>query len=321
MRELTKGIIMEWVEGTTAWWSAQELDKELRIESQGAKATRRQIIRRLVIDGTLEKHPHRENIYRLLRNDLMALDLDADPANIIPVNWPKDTAGQCFGLSHAKIYAKNVVVVAGEKSVGKSTYCINFVMENLDWSDGTITDIPHCIYHTNEMSSEELVSRLQYFDFVKWRNGNGKPKFLAIERFEQWESVVRQYPNSYHIIDYLDPGDDFYRVNGIIDGIRRYLGRGMALIAIQKKRSTGTRRDGTTYKIHVDYGVGGQFSEHRARVAIHLDRDGKQRQLYVKYCKAWRDSDPEGRRYNFDIINYGSRFANIREITTEFGEP
>jgi len=175
-----------------------------------------------------------------------------------------------------------------------------------------------CVYHTNEMSGEELVERMQSFDWVNWYKGDGSPKFIAVEQMNNWHDVVREYPDAIHIIDYLDPGKNAYDIGDIITQIRGQLNKGIALIAIQKKQSTGTKRDGSTYKVNVDYGVGGQFSEHKARLVIHMHNKNE---LYVKICKAWHKDlteakHPAGRLYKFNLIS-GSRFTNIREITTD----
>ena len=318
---LTKGVVLEWVRETIAWWRVADLDKDLGIATPAGKTARRQILHRLVTEGALEKHGSHEGLYRLILQGFTTLDLDANAENVLDLKWPTDATGKGFGLQYARVYPKSIVTVAGVKNLGKTTFCLNFVMANLDWPAGLENDKPHCVYHTNELASEELSGRLRAFDWVNWRNGTGRPKFLAVERFDAWQDVVRQFPDSLHIIDYLDPGEEAFRIGPIIDQIRQQLGKGMALIAIQKRQSTGTRRDGTTYRQYVDYGVGGQYSEHRARVVIHLnENERRQNELLIKSCKSWREKNLNGRKFLFKIEKDGSRFADIREITTEYGE-
>ncbi len=255
---------------------------------------------RQVSRARLEKN---NKIYRYIDTNYNYIDIvSANPDDIIKLNWVKDTSGNDFNLSHSKIYPKSTITLAGEKDNSKTAFCLNFLKENMDSHQ--------CVYHTNEMSGEELVARMRNFKEVNWYKEDGTPKFLALERFSNWHDVVRQYPDAIHIIDYLDPGENAFMIGTFIDQIRQKLGRGIALIAIQKRQSTSTKKDGTTYRNYVDYGIGGQFSEHRARIVIHLHNKNE---LYVKSCKSWIGKNPTGRKYKFDLIN-GAQFTNIREI-------
>jgi len=188
------------------------------------------------------------------------------------------------------------------------------MLEGFYCPDGEKMDNHEVVYHTNEMSGEELRGRMDNFPHFNWYREDGTCKFLAVEMFEHWYDLVKQYPNAAHVIDYVDPGEVAYSIGTIIDKIRQNLDKGIALISIQKKQSSFTKRDGTIGRNYIDYGVGGQYSEHRARVVIHLQNNNE---LYVKSCKAWEVKNPTGRIYKFNITNHGSRFANIREIVKD----
>ncbi len=258
--------------------------------------------------GKLEKS---NRIYRYINKDFSYIDiLNSNPSNFLNLDWVKDLQGNDFNLRYVKLFPKATITLAGEKDNAKTAFCLNFMAENMDKYT--------CVYHTNEMSGEELVERMGLFDWVHWYKEDGTPKFIAVEQFQYWQDVVREYPDAIHIIDYLDPGANAYNIGEIISEIRNCLGKGMALISIQKRSSTGTKKDGSTFRVNVDYGIGGQFSEHKARLVIHMQ--GKN-ELFVKICKAWHKNlpgaqHPAGRLYRFNLIN-GARFTNIREITTD----
>ncbi|GAG83390.1 unnamed protein product [marine sediment metagenome] len=165
---------------------------------------------------------------------------------------------------------------------------------------------------TNEMSDEEFVGRMQYFDWVDIYDDKGELKFEPIERYENWQDVIQ--PDSINIIDYLDPGENSYYIGVLIDQIRQSLNKGIAIIAIQKKMITGTKKDGTKYQIKSDYGTGGQYSEHRARLVVHIEPN----ELYIKKCKGWHTKNPNGKKYKFQIVQHGAKFHDIREITEEY---
>uniref|UniRef100_A0A6M3J2F5 Uncharacterized protein n=1 Tax=viral metagenome TaxID=1070528 RepID=A0A6M3J2F5_9ZZZZ len=242
-------------------------------------------------------------IYRVIDNNINTIDLNTPPTPL-DIAWPCDDKGNSFGLDKAKIFRKATITLAGEKDNYKTAFCLNFLAMNMD--------IHHCIYHTIEMSAEELVEKLQKFSWIDWQNPDGTWKFLAVETFDNWQDKIKQYPDSIHIIDFLDPGENAYNIGTIIKHIRERLQNGIALIAIQKKQSTGTRRDGTTYRNEIDYGIGGQFSEHIARVVLHLSNKNE---MYVKVVKSFKGNDnPSGKRYKFYTTHNGTKFHNIQEL-------
>ncbi len=256
--------------------------------------------------GKLEKDTSRARVYRTIDNTIDTIDVvNSNKDNVLSVRFPQDAEGSDFNLHYSRLFPKSIILLAGEKGKGKTTFCLNFIAENMDKY--------LCIYHTNEMSGEELRDRLDNFPDVNWYKESGNLKFIAIERYENYQDVVLQYPDAIHVIDYIDPGEKAYMIGSIIDKIRRNLNT-MALIAIQKKQSTGTKKDGTLYHNYVDYGTGGQYSEHKARIVIHLQGGN---QLYVKSCKAWREKCPSGRLYAYKITDHGSRFSDIREIVRD----
>ena len=163
---------------------------------------------------------------------------------------------------------------------------------------------------TNELGDEEFVDRLSHFDWVNLYDVNGNLKFEAIVRYEDWQDVIQ--PDSINIIDYLEPGENPYFIGVLIDKIRQKLDKGIALISIQKKLHKWYDKQGNAHFQLADYGAGGQYSEHRARLVIHLEpTDDYEFTLYIKKSKTYRLT---GRRFAFEIVDYGSKFHNIREI-------
>ncbi len=245
-------------------------------------------------------------IYRYI-DTVHILDVRKDtPIKLVDLKFPKDSSGKTFGLEYARIFPQSTMTLAGEKDNAKTAFCLNFVKENLD---------KQCVYHTNEMCREELLDRLNKFpDSDIFFKEDGTLKFVAVEQFTNWHDVVRQYPDAIHVIDYLDPGEVAYSIGTFIDQIRQKLKGGVALIAIQKKQSTSTKKDGTTYRNFIDYGVGGQYSEHRARIVIHLHNKNE---LYIKSVKSWHTKNPNGKIFKFGLID-GAQFTNIKEIVPDY---
>ena len=126
----------------------------------------------------------------------------------------------------------------------------------------------------------------------------GSPKFEAAVRYDNYEDVI--LPKGLTVIDYLDPGENAYMVGQQVDAIRRRLNGGVVFIVMQKKMGS-------------EYAIGGQYSEHRARIVLHIDRDKNgQDFLLVKKAKKCRKENLNGKKFSFEIRNNGSQFYNIR---------
>jgi hypothetical protein len=304
-KPLTKDIILEIVSQTEGWFDYVYIDKELGIGTEEGKHSRRTILSRMAKDSILEKHPEKEGTFRYVQKDLNELDwVSADPTNILPIHWPYgvDDGSKFLALEWLSIFPGSVIVVSGISNQGKTTFMLDTLVENMDSF--------RCIYMTNEMSGEELHARFSYFDWVKLFETDGKPKFRTISRYDNYQDVV--IPGWINFIDYLDPGEHAYMIGPIIDKIRKNIGNGIAIIALQKKEVALFTKTGIVTQANI-YGVGGKASEERARVVLHLDRGT----LYIKKAKGWHDHNPLGKKYSFNIVGHGSRFSNIKDITDE----
>ncbi len=303
--ELTQGIIESWVAETIGWFDVRQMDSDMGIESVGAKNTRRVALHRLVKACKLEKHPTQEGKYRFVRTEVRRLDPKADPRGVLPLNWPRDVeTEEHFALENIKVYPKSVIVCAGVSNQCKTAFLLNFLIENMENH--------HCVYMTNELGDEEFVDRLSAFDWVECTNGTGDWKFDAIEHFDNYQDIIQ--PDAINIIDYLDPGENPYFIGVLIDQIRKKLNKGIAVVAIQKGISTWVDKAGKKQYSYREYGTGGQYSEHRARLVLHFDPTGEAMKRYLLTIKKAKVANMTGRKFKFDLRG-GSRLTDIEEIT------
>ncbi|KKL49923.1 hypothetical protein LCGC14_2310670 [marine sediment metagenome] len=235
--------------------------------------------------------------FRHINRELETLDwVDADPGHILDIHWPIGFGdGTSFGFdNNLTLYPDSIVIFSGESNRGKSALQLNVLVRNMDdWK---------CRYLTNEMGREELKDRLDSFaGYYELTDVFGDPKFEAAVRYDNYEDVI--LPGGLTIIDYLDPGENPYMVGQQIDAIRQRLAGGVAFISLQKKRGA-------------EYGAGGQYSEHRARIVLHLStgEDGRE-YLLVKKAKKCRIQNLNGKKFAFGITNNGSQFYGIRPYT------
>jgi hypothetical protein len=144
------------------------------------------------------------------------------------------------------LYPRNIVMCAGEKDAGKTTFALNAAYANRDRI--------HVTYFNSEMGPEELEARLVLFPDARlseWR------KITWIERASRFEDFID--PDGFNIIDFLEVGADAYAV---VEDIKRVFDRlmGGVLLIVMQKRS---------YK---EWAVGGEGTLEKARLAVNLER-------------------------------------------------
>lgn len=182
-----------------------------------------------------------------------------------------------------KIMPKNICIIAGAKSSGKTAFLLNTAWLNRDNPEGVY-------YYNSEMAAEELRGRLDDFndfDFpqhslAEWQ----KVKFK--ERTQNFADIIKQKPNAIHIVDFLEIYEDFYAIGRYIREIHDALDKGVAIIALQKNANT-------------DLGLGGARSIEKARLYLSLDR-GVMKITDAKLF-AIKGVNPRGFVLNYKLLN------------------
>jgi hypothetical protein len=180
------------------------------------------------------------------------------------------------------IYPHNVIVVAGTANAGKTAFMLNTVKLNMDF---------HRIeYFSSEMGAEEMKLRLSKFEpevsLKSW-------KFFPRDRASNFADAIS--PDAINIIDYLEITKEFSEVGGMIKDIHDRLGRGIAIIAIQKNKGSDTGR-------------GGDFTLEKPRLAISMEHGI----LKIIKAKNWVDSaiNPNGWHWKFSLVG-GAKFSDL----------
>jgi len=220
---------------------------------------------------------------------------EADPSQVINLKLPygiQDKTAFDFE-GNVLIPPKSIIIVAGTSNEGKTAFCLNILVNNMD--NHKIT------YFTNEMSAVGFKRRMQSFEeWAQLYTDDGQPKFRVITRYDNYQDVLD--PDGLNIIDYLDANEqgEYYKIAPYLKGVHRKLRNGIAVVALQKPPG---RLDA----------FGG--SNIRGVAALYLSIDkGK---LEVVKAKDWVTENPNGRKYSFEIVYSGSQFYNIHGIYEE----
>lgn len=273
--------VKEYVLQATGEFNIATLDREVNLRSKQEKSNRSTIICRLVKDGVIERVGKRTGNYRKI----------AIEENII--NWQDTSTNDIYDLKMpfritedlVNIYPGNLIIIAGVPNAGKSAFLFNIIRQNMDTKD--------VVYYSSEMAGQELKVRLSKFkDVEKWN-------FKAIERSSDFADIVGKHPDSLNIIDFLEiPADQLYMIGTILKNIADKLDKGIAIVAIQKKKNQ-------------EYGRGQEFSLERCRLYLSIDPG----ELKIVKAKNFKSShhNPNGDTFDFKLVN-GCEFQQTNLI-------
>jgi len=265
--------IRDYVDGTQGYFNVTGCDKELQIVTPQNKANRRQIFFRLVKDKVLERHTVKDGLYRRVEYDSPVIEWEtADISDVFKISWPFELE------NYALMYPKNIAVIAGSPNAGKTAFLLNLIKLNM------ANHIIH--YYSSEMGPEELKLRLSKFaNTDKW-------VFDARERSMNFADVI--YPDDINIIDYIEiVSGEFFKIAEELRAIFDKLNKGIAVIALQKKRGA-------------ELGRGAEFSLEKPRLYLSMDSGS----LKIIKAKNWavEGQNPNDVEFKFSLVN-GAKFV------------
>jgi hypothetical protein len=243
----------------------------------------KQAVHRFKESGLIEKYGKKEGVYRRIENEAEILDWKTADDKEYPIELPFELSKMTY------LFPKSIVCIAGNFNAGKTAFCLDTVRLNMDKLKVN--------YFTSEMGAHKLRQRLRKFENVEFPDGW---KFNAIYRASNWADCLKDYPDDINIIDYLQIGENFWAVSDYIDQIFNRLGRGIAIICLQKT-------------LGKDLGRGGDFSAERASLYLSIDPG----RLKIVKAKEWRGTEnPNGKFKRFKLVQ-GWKFMPDPDLITE----
>ena len=222
------------------WWHVNDIDDQFGLKTKTEKNNRRQILHRMKNEGFVEQHQTIAKRYRHRVTQVEGLNYkQAKSGDILDIKLP-------LGIEeYVHLYPGNIVVIAGNSNAGKTSFMLNLIYLN----DGKFP----INYWCSEMEAEELGDRLDNFNVPRdsWQ-------FRAFDRASDFEDIV--VPDTINLIDYLDLDDNIYLIKKHLDAISRAIGKGLAVVAIQKKYDNelgyGSDRSLATSKLYLSMSAG-----------------------------------------------------------------
>lgn len=251
--------VREWVLSSSGVFLSSDVAKCLQVSSRDDLKNLSKILSRLEI---CEKYGNKNGQFRKIESEIERVNLFAD-------RTPLDVKIPCGVSELCNLYPKNIIVLAGSKSSGKTAFLLNLVRDN----QGKYP----IIYLNSEMGDEEFSERIEKFGYPiqSW-------KFDAIHRHHNFQDLITGEKKIF-IIDYLEIHDNFYEVAKPIRLVHEKLKDGICFIAIQKNKNA-------------EVGRGGDFSMEKSRLYMTLDYNDSERCSVLKIVDAKASKSRDGAR-------------------------
>jgi len=280
-----------------------QLDR--KSNSTDAKHAMGEVLYNLSIVNKSRELEQTGRLYRIIDPTVNKIEWwNAKKGDTLKMNWPRSIEDHTsFGFNDSiVIYPKDLIVIAGEGNTAKTTFCLNFMVENMD---------AYLVYYfTSEFNDAKFQDRMGHFDWVNIYDDKGIPKFILAEHTEHWQDVIQ--PNAINIIDWIYLDKDMFMVRTVMKTIISRLNRGIAIVVLQKR----------SYK---DVGEGGEGTKDLASVYLTIRNDKALKKPVLKVEKVktpgtgldeegYQIINPNFREWSFDVVQSGSRFHGIETL-------
>ena len=267
-RETIAKKVRGYADVTSGAFGITSIFRELHFVTNSEKSAVRVALHRLVKDGFLARDGKKDGIYRKIEHECDEIDWKDAPTDPMNIYLPMDLHNL------VNIYPGNVIVVAGRSNAGKTAWMFDAAKGNQDRYP--------VHYFTSEMGGTETRVRLMKHEGATGALTADDWKFKLYERSSNFADVMRK--DCINIIDYLEVGDEFYKVGSIIKDIWDKLGLGLAFIALQKNAGA-------------ELGRGGAFGTEKPRLYLSVD-DGIIKIVKAKNWKGGQNPNGMVRRFN-----------------------
>lgn len=262
-------LVKEWVEVGQGKFYSSHMFAELGLTTRADKKAADMALRRIAKRGIVVECGEQRGCWRTVTNGITELDWEqADIEDVIPLKWP-------LGLEqYFTLYPTNVIVCAGEKNAGKTSFMLNLAYLNAE------SKLP-IVYFSSEMAAQELKVRLSLFPS---QEPFKRVKFFPLE-YHSLTDVIQ--PDAINIVDFMEVDEEFWLVGKKIRQMWERLTTGIILVAVQKDPDA-------------KLGRGKAFSTEKARVYITMTKKQVMTLVEVKNYKGAKKPDGLVISYQFE---------------------
>lgn len=270
--------VRAWVADSDGLFQVEDICRQLGISERTERKEVSNVLSRM-LGNEIERSGRRNGEFRRIVRESEAIDWMNAPTQPMDIKLPFDMHKM------VNLYPGNIIIVSGEKNMGKTGYCIEFTKLNQDKYD--------IHYFSSEMYDAEMKIRLQLHEEINLTDW----KFHAWVRTREFAHAIRR--DCINVIDYLEvDAEKPYIVTNEIRSIWERLGKGIALIAMQKAPGK-------------EFAVGGSGTTDKSRLYLTLSKNPNDHGGIVRIssAKSWSGSEsPNGKCMPYKLIN-GAKFV------------
>ena len=288
-RNLTREV-EDFIAVTSGYFTVTSCYMALQVVTKKDKGTVRQVLNRLN-NKVIEKYGPKDGVYRKIETNFDFVYFDKnEPVEVeYPINLP-------LGLNDiAEISQGNIILVAGEYNVGKTSFLLNILKNN--------KNIIPIRYISSEMSKSEFKKRFATFGLpMSFWMQNEMTEY--IKKSFDFHSVIK--PDALNLLDYMEFRDsDYTKGAEYLTQIHDKLGTGVAVIAIQKKKGSRMPRSG-------------DMVLEKPRLAISFSSYASTGENPMGVCEILKCKMPklgkiDGKKLRFELQNRGSYFYILND--------
>jgi Ni2+-binding GTPase involved in maturation of urease and hydrogenase len=283
--------VNEYIKISNGSFGISDCYNDLMARTKEERAAIRRSLARLCQSGVIERVGTKDGVYRKLETtNVVRTKFIPGIVAEFPVILPIDLNVLC------KVHGKNIIIIAGTKSSGKTAFLMKIALENQ-------SRMP-VVYLNSEMGDEEYTSRMKAFGVAS----EEEIQYETIECHSNYHDHI-QGDKKIYIIDFMEVHDKFYEVAGAIRQVHEKLKDGICIIGIQKAEKAVLGR-------------GAEFSMEKSRIYINIDY------LPEKKCSRFTIADAKmpkrqggvkGAFRDVKIIN-GARFSPVGDWNFPHGD-
>ncbi len=264
----------------------------------------RVIMYRLAEEATVRPSGKKDGVYKVIRKALPVPVFSVQRERRPPFDliFPRDRDNGIELPIAGKVIIRegDLILISGVSNYGKTTMSMNFLGENIDLKPILMGNEFTSLVENEYKPTPRFEARLEAMDWVEWVNGDNQDKFTLLPVFEDFaENVVKDRINIADWIN-LESGEHFL-IGNVLNGIKKAIGKGIAIVVLQKSE-------------YAEAGRGGQFTKDFADLELLIDRHGSlESRLTVGKCKESTER-LTGRSWSFQIRNHGVNICDVKEV-------
>ncbi len=273
-----------------------DLRKELQIDPASSNWNSiRQIMINLSEKKIVKPTGRKDGSYKVIKQVKPVTISGRKRKEPLKINFPRDyfTMKEMLFAQDIVLREGDMILISGRSNYGKTGLCLNFCAENLE-SYPTLMGNEYTTIDGEP--SPRFLTRIDSIDWVDWENGTGDRFELLPVRDDYAEHVQKDKIN---IIDWINL-EEHYMISKVMEDIKRELGKGIAIIAIQKAEGA-------------EAGRGGQFTKDFADVELLIDKY-KEGEILLKIGKVKEYRKTVSDRTFAYSLQDGVRVSNFREV-------